>query len=147
MISPWIEKNTVFRSLTDDLNGNPRLPYDHCSVIKTILNWDRFGIQVDEKKFGARVANAPTFESVLNVCGDQPRKDTPVQLPKPYFKIDKLRAVIYSDLQALVLPLIVAIVNKLHPDEAKAKAEEILERSTSIADLHQEITNLANVKD
>src|SRR3954466_1691225 len=33
LISPWIPKNTVFRS------SNPGLKYDHTSLIATLLRW------------------------------------------------------------------------------------------------------------
>ncbi|MCG8326872.1 MAG: hypothetical protein MI974_04255 [Chitinophagales bacterium] len=143
MISPWIEKGTVFRSLTDDPNAEIRTPYDHTSMIKTILNWDKFGISVDEKKFGARVANAPSFESVLNVQGDKPRTDTPETLPEPFFKVNDKRAIYFSHLQALVLPIIVKIINALSHKEAKKKAKEILKRAKTVHDLHEEIAKLS----
>ena len=143
MISPWIEKGTVFRSLTDDPNAEIRTPYDHTSMIKTILNWDKFGIEVDEQKFGARVANAPSFESVLNVQGNKPRNDTPEILPEPFFKVDKKRAMHFSHLQELVLPIIVRIVNALPHKKAKQKAEQIISKSKNMKDLHEAIAELS----
>ena len=143
MVSPWIEKNTVFRSLTDDDQIRPRTPYDHTSLIKTILNWDRFAIEVDESKFGARVAHAPGFESVLNVEGDAPRSDTPKELPEPFFKVDEKRAIEFSHMQAWLLPLIVAIVNALTHEEAKEKSDEILKKARTLTDIHQELIRLA----
>lgn len=143
MISPWIKPKTVFRSLTDDINSTTRTPYDHSSVIKTILNWEKFNIEVTEEDFGKRVLNAPSFESVLNVEGDHHRSDTSLELPEPFFEVDQLRAFEFSALQALLLPLIIAIVDKLDPSEAQAKAEEIIGSSKTITDIHNAITKLA----
>lgn len=70
LASPWIEKNTVFRSQTD-------VPYDHTSMIATILTW--MGVDRSEWKLGERVANAPTFEGVLT--RSSPRADRPFQTP------------------------------------------------------------------
>ncbi|PON13222.1 hypothetical protein C2W62_35510 [Candidatus Entotheonella serta] len=148
MISPWIQPHTVFHSLTDYSHSDYRTPYDHASVIKTVLNWDRFGISIDEQKFGQRVASAPTFESVLfesvlNVPGDKPRMDAPKTLPNPYFKVNTERADFFSALQAYVLPLIVALINDVMSlEQAFAKAEQLLENVNSIADLHQAISKL-----
>jgi phospholipase C len=64
IVSPYVQKNTVFRSLGS-------VPYDHTSVIATTLSW--LG-QVDTvTAFGARAQSAPTFEGVLTL--DQPRTD------------------------------------------------------------------------
>ena len=65
LISPLIEKGTVFRSTTG-------IPYDHTSLIATLLKW----CGSDDKelaKFGERARHAPTFENVLTRTG--PRRD------------------------------------------------------------------------
>lgn len=76
LISPYIEPQTVFRS---ELN----IPYDHTSIIATILKWK--GIDPKKPKpgsgsntpwLGNRVASAPTFEHVLTRTN--PRTDRPV---------------------------------------------------------------------
>lgn len=56
-ISPLIKKGTVIRS------GSPSYPFDHTSLIATLLKWK----QIDPKRWqmGARVAKAPTFEEVI----------------------------------------------------------------------------------
>nr|WP_059711891.1 alkaline phosphatase family protein [Burkholderia ubonensis] len=56
LVSPWVEKGTVFRSTT-------KVPYDHTSVIATTLKW--LGQDGQIESFGQRVAGAPTFENVL----------------------------------------------------------------------------------
>lgn len=64
LVSPYVQKNTVFRSTTS-------VPYDHTSVIATTLKW--IGKGADTPKFGERAAEAPTFEGVLTL--DKPRTD------------------------------------------------------------------------
>lgn len=81
LVSPRIEKHTVFRS-----ESSPH-HYDHCSVIATLLKWK--GIDPSRAGMGGRVANAPTFENVLGLSETDARTDlpnlTPVSaLPPPY---------------------------------------------------------------
>lgn len=64
LISPLIEKGTVFRSTTTT-------PYDHTSLIATVLKWR--GLSDTVGAFGARTSQAPTFEKVLTRT--QPRDD------------------------------------------------------------------------
>ncbi|WP_157646551.1 alkaline phosphatase family protein [Burkholderia ubonensis] len=64
LVSPWVQKGTVFRSSTS-------VPYDHTSVIATTLKWLGIGRQV--VSFGNRTSNAPTFEDVLTLS--RPRTD------------------------------------------------------------------------
>ena len=64
LISPYVQKGTVFRS-------TGKVPYDHTSVIATTLGW--LGQQDKVASFGARAQAAPTFEGVLTL--DQPRTD------------------------------------------------------------------------
>jgi|JI10StandDraft_1071094.scaffolds.fasta_scaffold00610_39 phospholipase C len=61
-ISPWVAKSTVFRSPTD-------VPFDHTSVIATILEWQ--GVDRAAWNLGQRTAAAPTFDLVVSL--DQPR--------------------------------------------------------------------------
>lgn len=64
-ISPLIEKGTIVRS------DNPAIPFDHTSMISTLLKWRK----VDKSKWnmGKRVDIAPTFESVITLT--EPRQD------------------------------------------------------------------------
>ncbi|HEX8095554.1 alkaline phosphatase family protein [Jatrophihabitans sp.] len=64
IVSPYVQKETVFRSIGD-------VPYDHTSVIATVLNWVGQGDKV--ASFGDRAQAAPTFEGVLTL--DRPRTD------------------------------------------------------------------------
>jgi len=80
LVSPWIQAGTVFRSETG-------VPYDHTSLIATILKWKGMDPKApNPKRTGSttpwllnRVASAPTFENVLS---GECRSDTPeVSLP------------------------------------------------------------------
>ena len=56
-ISPLIEKGTIVRS------SDPSIPFDHTSLISTILKWKQ--IDKSEWNLGKRVDSAPTFENVI----------------------------------------------------------------------------------
>lgn len=64
-ISPRIKKGTVVRS------ENAEIPFDHTSLISTLLKWKK----VDQSKWnmGKRVQIAPTFDSVITE--EIPRED------------------------------------------------------------------------
>lgn len=86
LVSPYIEERTVFRSTT-------AVPYDHTSVIATILDWQ--GIDRSTWGLGERVAHAPTFDNVLtraeprtdNVFAPKPSplKGTPLEFGEPFY--------------------------------------------------------------
>ena len=68
LISPWIEQETVFRSETD-------VPYDHTSVIASVLHWQNIDPGTDAQPLlGRRVLAAPRFDQVLTRT--EPRTDT-----------------------------------------------------------------------
>ncbi|MEJ2681573.1 MAG: alkaline phosphatase family protein [Gammaproteobacteria bacterium] len=64
LISPLIEKGTVFRSKTD-------VPFDHTSVISTVLDW--CGMADKTAEFGERTKAAPKFDHAIT--RDKPRSD------------------------------------------------------------------------
>lgn len=64
LVSPYVQKSTVFRSAS-------AVPYDHTSVIATTLKWRGQSGQLAQ--FGQRAAAAPTFEQVLTLA--TPRSD------------------------------------------------------------------------
>jgi phospholipase C len=64
-ISPLIEKGTIIRS------SDPNVPFDHTSLIATILKWKNIG--KSKWNLGRRVDAAPTFENVIALA--EPRKD------------------------------------------------------------------------
>jgi phospholipase C len=67
-ISPLIQKETVIRS--DD----PLIPFDHTSVISTLLKWKK--IEKSNWKMGRRVDAAPLFDRVITL--HSPRNDSAV---------------------------------------------------------------------
>jgi phospholipase C len=64
VVSPYVQKGTVFRSSTST-------PFDHTSVIATTLG--AIGRKDLLAQFGARASAAPTFDGVLTL--NQPRSD------------------------------------------------------------------------
>lgn len=71
-VSPWVEQGTVLRAETG------QTPFDHTSVIATVLDWQDiprsdWTTMGGANYLGARTKNAPTFEGVLNA--DALRKD------------------------------------------------------------------------
>jgi phospholipase C len=64
-ISPRIKERTLFRS------DNPHIPFDHTSIIATLLKWKH--IDKSKWRLGNRVAIAPTFDPVITLA--TPRTD------------------------------------------------------------------------
>ncbi len=77
LASPWIPAGTVFRAPADST-----YPYDHTSLIASILKWQ--GVDPAGAGLGKRVAVAPTFESVLTTSlrDDIPRFKVPPDYAK-----------------------------------------------------------------
>lgn len=71
-ISPLIDEKTCVRS------SNPNIPFDHTSLLATVLNW--FKIDKKEWRFGNRTLQAPTFDSVLT--RQIPREDKVILPPQ-----------------------------------------------------------------
>ncbi len=74
LVSPWIKKQTVFRSPTS-------VPYDSTSFLATLLKW--YGIPRSRWGLGDRTRHAPTFEGVF--LESSARGDAPTLTP-PYDK-------------------------------------------------------------
>lgn len=72
LVSPFVGKGTVFRS--DNVNK----PFDHTSVIATILKW--LDIPAENWNLGSRTFSTSTFENVVNLAG--PRTIFP-PMPEP----------------------------------------------------------------
>jgi phospholipase C len=66
LVSPRIAPGTVFRASGD-------VPYDHTSVIATLLKWLLPGVKPEDWGLGERVRQAPTFDDVVTL--DQARTD------------------------------------------------------------------------
>ena len=64
LVSPLVEKGTVFRSGTDT-------PFDHTSLISTVLKWR--GLESKISEFGNRAIHAPCFDNVVSLT--TPRTD------------------------------------------------------------------------
>ena len=60
LVSPWVEKGTVFRSTSN-------VPFDHTSLIATILKWR--GLESHIADFGERTKVAPTFDNIVSLGG------------------------------------------------------------------------------
>ncbi len=124
LISPLIEERTVFRSMTE-------VPYDHTSVLATLLDWKG----IPKETMGKRVANAPTFETVLTrvLDGKGPRKDLPeLEVHAPLRGPLALDQMGVSDLQGFVLPRMLHQLagGKIGTGEAEAMAREVLKKAS-----------------
>lgn len=64
LVSPYVQEGTVFRSAGT-------YPYDHTSVLATVLDW--IGQPGAKQRFGARARAAPTFDGALTL--EHPRTD------------------------------------------------------------------------
>lgn len=124
LASPWIDEGTVFRSMTD-------VPYDHTSMIATVLEW--FGVPRDKWELGERVANAPTFDNVLT--RSTPRTDFPEvnvsdQAATPQPKKDSP----IMDLHHLIVPKAVAkaTAGQTSTEDAVTNAQNILNTSKNV---------------
>jgi phospholipase C len=71
LVSPWVTPGSVFRA-----PPGAAYPYDHTSVINTVLRWA--GIDPATAGFGARVAAAPSFHEVLGDTFHDNRPDIAV---------------------------------------------------------------------
>jgi phospholipase C len=133
IISPWVDEQTVFRSMTD-------VPYDHTSTIATILNWK--GIAKDKWGLGERVANAPTWEGVLSRT--TPRTDFPsLDLTSECQAVVDPKTLPVSPLQASVLPKVLnkASNGQLTEDQLNKATTDMLNKTKSLSDLHQSIVD------
>lgn len=87
LVSPYVEPGTVFRS-------ERATPFDHTSVIATVLRWALPKIQPEAWGLGERVKNAPTFEGVLTLerarnddalAPITPARGTPLRFGDPFY--------------------------------------------------------------
>lgn len=102
LASPWVPAGTVFRAPQDSKH-----PYDHTSLIASILKWQ--GVDPAGAGLGKRVAVAPSFESVL---GDSARSDVPrFKVPPDYAKQGG-GATDFEEAAGLPLPLVKQAVDE-----------------------------------
>jgi phospholipase C len=139
VISPWIERQTVFRSGED-------IAFDHTSVLSTLLQW--FGVPRSRWAMGDRVDAAPSFETVLT--RRQPRKDAPLTLERPsdlLFPPDGASGhpLPVHDLHRLMAPRLVwhLVQGRLPPREAQQLSEQILAGAQDLQSLYQAVAQVA----
>lgn len=141
LVSPWISKNTVFRSETGTA-------YDSTSILATLLRW--LGIPKSRWGLGERTNHAPTFEGVLRE--KKPRSDV-LKLKTPWdSNFPKQTEAGRStggqnlplhDLHRLVVPRMVAdMTPNLSAAERRKLTEEILQGSQNQADLYRRLAEL-----
>lgn len=138
LVSPYITKNTVFRSGTG-------VSYDATSILSTLLHW--MGIPKSKWGLGERTWHAPTFETVFGE--KQPRTDN-VVLDLPYDKNfpqqaahaagSKPPVLPVHDLHRLVVPGMIAdMTPNLDAVQRTKLTNEILNNTTSLQDLHKRL--------
>lgn len=83
-ISPRIQPKTIVRS------DRPEIPFDHASIVATLLKWKK----IDKAKWnlGKRVANAPTFDSMITL--KEPRTDVMLPSSEPQVLIENKNDVV-----------------------------------------------------
>lgn len=137
VVSPWVAKQTVFRS------GQPT-PYDATSILATLLHW--CGVPKARWALGDRTHAAPTFETVFSLAA--PREDVPMKLTMPFDRGAPLPGSPpppVNDLQRLMVPGIVWGIVMGHESAAEATkiADQILAQATDALDLHRRLGALA----
>ncbi|NNF21872.1 MAG: alkaline phosphatase family protein [Saprospiraceae bacterium] len=143
LISPWISKNTVFRSDTGT-------SYDATSFLASLLHW--CGIPKSRWGMGERTNDAPTFENVI--LEKKPRTDkvelTPPwdsKFPPPAEEGEEPPAVNgdlpVHGLHELVLPRMVAdMAPQLSHNEREKVTNDLLSNSRTLQDLHKRLGDL-----
>ena len=130
LISPLIEEKTVFRSTTD-------VPYDATSFLSTLLSW--YDIPKENWGLGARVANAPTFEGVLNRTSARtasPQFTSPVDM-----KSITAKDIAVNGLHREFVPRILTHLakGKLTSDQLENESDKILKEAKNISELHHSL--------
>ncbi|MCG3464223.1 hypothetical protein L7G72_21000 [Xenorhabdus bovienii] len=116
LVSPWIERSTVFRSTQAGCQ------YDATSFIATLLQWQ--GIPASNWWLGDRIRAAATFESVFQ--SGHIRRDTPIDVSAPALDPKQLDMPMH-DLHRLTVTRIVHILcaGTLSSEEAEQEAQGI----------------------
>ena len=139
LVSPWINKKTVFRSTTP-------VAYDSTSILATLLHWA--GIPKARWCMGERVNHAPTFEGVLQLI--EPRADSPALTP-PYDKshprpgAPPAKPGRVTDWDRTMVPRMVTALTrgKLGHEEINRIAEGLLHQARDHRDLYERLGRLA----
>lgn len=140
VISPWIEKQTVFRS-------GEETAFCNTSIAATLLQW--FGVPRSRWAMGDRIDVAPSFEAVLS--RRTPRMDTPETLKRPSDQLFPANAMSGGPLPVHALHKLMAgyivsylVQDKLPTDQAEELAREILDSVKDLPSLHQAIQRVAH---
>ncbi|ERT11773.1 alkaline phosphatase family protein [Photorhabdus temperata] len=131
LVSPWIEKNTLFRPTKP-------LHYESTSFIATLLKW--YGIQKENWWLGERIMNVDTFEDVFTL--EKPRKDKPIFKPSQPKEDTPASKMEISDLHLTFLPRIIYHLaqGKLSDDILDKEIDEIIKKSRNLEDMINNIT-------
>ena len=137
LVSPLINKNTVFRS------PGP-VAYDATSFLATLLHW--YGIPKARWCMGERANHAPTFEDVIQCA--TPRADAPTSFPPPHDKGAPKHGKSpprINDLHELMVPRVVAAMaaGKLSAEETARISDDIIAGSSDADALHAKLESLA----
>jgi phospholipase C len=137
VVSPWIDKKTVFRSTTP-------VAYDATSFMATLLQW--YGIPRSRWCLGDRTDHAPSFEGLLR--RRTPRRDKP-SFEAPHdseFPADgsSPESIALHDLHRLMLPRLIEslIGHKLRPARVQQLSQELLAQADDLQSLHRLIQDL-----
>jgi phospholipase C len=136
LVSPWISKNTVFRSETETA-------YDSTSILATLLEWS--GIPKNRWGLGERTNQAPTFESVLQEKKARTDKVTlklpwDSKFPKDQSSSDNLPI---HGLHEMVVPrMITDLTPNLSKQERAKITDEIMGKSVNLSELHKRLDDL-----
>jgi phospholipase C len=130
LISPYVARQTVFR----EPQGS-KYPYDHTSLIKTLLLWA--GVDPSAAGLGKRVPAAPSFDGVLSSTPVNTGDDTlrPVALEMPIAE---------EPTKPTKAPAPAAVLNDLFEGMPFTSIRAIMQRSRNIEDVQ---SGIAEYKD
>ena len=113
------------------------VPYDHTSIMKTILKWQ--GIKPESSLgLGKRMLNAPTFENVLT---KEARSDDVVNISLKFGEFTDCSAPLTGLTRDKIQQLISYISPNADSKEAAKLTKEIIKSSKTRADLHLYVKN------
>lgn len=136
LVSPWIEAGTVIRS--DD----PSIPFDHTSVLATIL--DQFGIERGQWGLGKRAYFARPISPVINRT--TPRTDNPIIQPGEPSKTEEVNHP-PSDLQIMITKRMFGSLlreTKLPKERFDEIHKKYWKEFETIAHMNESIQNILN---
>lgn len=139
LVSPLVKESTVFRA-----EGS--VPYDHTSVIATILNV--MGIPKDKWNLGSRTANAPTFENVFT--GNPVRTDIPkIDINKEGITSSSIKSnTLVNDIQLRMMKSLIdrAIKKKgLSIDKVQELSLETFKAGKTLAELSEKFVEILKI--